>query len=444
VSRRAGAVAACGAVALASLVLPAGLGFDPWAWLLWGREALHLDLDTASGPSWKPLPVLLAVPLGLAGDLGPAAWLVFARAVGLLLVVATFRVAARLAGPLAGTVAVVLLVLSPDGEPRFLRLVAEAHTAPLVALLVLGAVTGHLHGRHGWAFGLGLAVALDRPEAWPFLGCYGLWLAWRRPDRRVVVGLALVAVPVLWFGGDWWGSGDPWHGAEVARVSESGPVARLVEALAVGGRAVALPAWIAAAAVVWLGWRRRDRLPVAFAVVVVGWSVLVVAMAAAFGYAALSRFFLPIIPLVCVLAGVAVVGAARAGRLGALAIAVALPFLVPRVLGLPAVAEEVVARGRLQRDLPAAIASAGGRRSALACGQVAVDGSSLLRSAVAWHLEAPFEEVVVFRRATRGATAFVVVGGPEDRLLAGGFAGAELVGRSRRWGVYRVGCSTEL
>ncbi len=33
--------------------------YDPWAWLIWGRELVHLDLDTGAGPSWKPLPALI-------------------------------------------------------------------------------------------------------------------------------------------------------------------------------------------------------------------------------------------------------------------------------------------------------------------------------------------------------------------------------------------------
>jgi hypothetical protein len=53
--------------AAASLLLPWSLAFDPQAWVVWGRDVLRLDLDTRSGPSWKPLPVLIATPLALAG-----------------------------------------------------------------------------------------------------------------------------------------------------------------------------------------------------------------------------------------------------------------------------------------------------------------------------------------------------------------------------------------
>src|SRR5437879_3310869 len=42
-------------LATCSLLLPSTPSYDPWAWLGWGREILHLGLHTAGGPSWKPL-----------------------------------------------------------------------------------------------------------------------------------------------------------------------------------------------------------------------------------------------------------------------------------------------------------------------------------------------------------------------------------------------------
>src|ERR671914_392193 len=71
--------AACLALASLSLVLPSEPSYDPWAWLVWGRELAHFELDTAGGPSWKPLPVALlalASPWGddvsVAGGVVPA------------------------------------------------------------------------------------------------------------------------------------------------------------------------------------------------------------------------------------------------------------------------------------------------------------------------------------------------------------------------------------
>src|SRR5687768_10663227 len=84
-------VLACVALATLALALPVTLAYDPWAWLVWGREVAHGDLDTLGGPSWKPLPVLVATALSALGDLGPAAWLVLARTGGLLALVGAYR-----------------------------------------------------------------------------------------------------------------------------------------------------------------------------------------------------------------------------------------------------------------------------------------------------------------------------------------------------------------
>ena len=51
-------IAACLIVAAISLVEPSSPTYDPWAWIMWGREIAHLDLVTEGGPSWKPLPIL--------------------------------------------------------------------------------------------------------------------------------------------------------------------------------------------------------------------------------------------------------------------------------------------------------------------------------------------------------------------------------------------------
>src|SRR5439155_14177262 len=59
-------------------------------------------------------------------------------------------------------------------------------------------------------------AALLRPESWPFVGAYALWLAWREPStRRLVAGLTL-AGGALWFGAELWGSGNALRAGERA------------------------------------------------------------------------------------------------------------------------------------------------------------------------------------------------------------------------------------
>ena len=441
-------VGVCAAISVVSLRLPATLAFDPWAWLVWGREIGQLDLDTTGGPSWKPLPVLVTTVLGAAGDLAPALWLVVARTAGLLALVVTYRLAARYAGHAAGVLAAGLLLLTPDGGPRFLRLVVEGHSAPVTATLCLWAVDRHLEGRHAQALVLATALSLERPEAWPFLVLYAVWVWRHEPARRPLVGLALAAVPVLWFGADWWGSGDFWHGADAAQVESSGLADRLALVWERTARVVVTPAWVAAAAALVTAWRRGERTLLALGAGAAAWLLLVGAMSVTLGYAALSRFLLPAAAALCVLAGVGLVrivsavprGAARFACVAAIA-AVSLPFVVTRVSSFGTVVDGVTSRAELERQLDLVVERAGGSEAVLACGRVVVRQSDVPRVAMAWKLDVPLDRVerrlgdqpgVVFVRARRAE---------DDRLAARPPDEVAQLGRTAEWAVYAIGCN---
>src|SRR5437588_12174616 len=47
--------------------------YDAWGFLVWGKQALHWNLDTNAAPSWKPLPFLFTLPYALTG--GAQLWL---------------------------------------------------------------------------------------------------------------------------------------------------------------------------------------------------------------------------------------------------------------------------------------------------------------------------------------------------------------------------------
>src|SRR3954466_12263936 len=92
------AALACLLVAIASLALPSGPTYDPYAWLIWGRDLAHLDLATSgTGTSWKPLPALIAAALAPSAKHAAHGWLVVARAGGMFAVFMAFRLAWRLA-----------------------------------------------------------------------------------------------------------------------------------------------------------------------------------------------------------------------------------------------------------------------------------------------------------------------------------------------------------
>jgi hypothetical protein len=391
--------AICVVVAVASLAIPVAIAYDPWAWLVWGREIARFQLDTVGGPSWKPLPVLATTLLAPFGDSAPTLWLVASRTGALLAIVGVYRLAARFAGAWAGVVAVGALVLAPDPGPRFTRLVLEGHSAPITAALAVWAIDRHLEGRHATALVLGTALALDRPEAWPFLALYAVWL-WRNERAlRPLTGALLALVPIIWFGGDWWGSGNPLHGADAARVIADDQH-RLVDGIRRVGEVVIAPAWIAAAIAVVDAWRRRDRVLLVLAAGAMTWFALVVGMSAVFGYAALSRFLLPGAAVVCVLAGVGVVrlfAALPAGsvRIAAVAafVVVSLPLVVLRADGLGREVADVEARHGNLQDLDAAIEKAGGPEAVVRSGRVSVDDFGVPRVAAAWILDVPLADV---------------------------------------------------
>src|SRR5579875_2233466 len=207
-----GLLAVAAAVTLTARTRPS---FDAYGWLDWGRMTLQGGLDTNAAPSWKPLPWLFTVVFGLLGR-GPELWLwmITATFVSLLGLAWAGALAWRLAGAptdlrrrrlLPGAVAAALAVLAllavHDEYPfGYLHYMLSAQSDPMIVAFALGALDCRLRDRPAAAFGLLVAAALGRPEAWPFLLAGGTWLWRARPRWRwaVIAGCALVAG--LWFG----------------------------------------------------------------------------------------------------------------------------------------------------------------------------------------------------------------------------------------------------
>jgi hypothetical protein len=324
-------VAIAGLAAL-SLLAPFAPLYDPWAWLVWGREVAGLDLDTGAGPSWKPLAVMITTPLALAGDAAPTLWLLVARAGWLAAVALAYRLAWRLMFPVrmatglatrfaprrvltgrrvAGVIAAVGVVLLFDPFTSWARQFAGGLSEPLLVALVLGAVDRELSARRGQALALGVAAALLRPEVWPLLGIYGVVLWRREPRLRGWLVAAAVGLPVLWLVPDLLGSGDALTGVERAREGTGAPLGEAIEAL---GRSFELPLaalWAGAAVTVVSAWRHHEREILVLAAGTAAW-IMVVAVLAAAGYAGLPRFAAPAAAVICVLGGVGITRALAA------------------------------------------------------------------------------------------------------------------------------------
>jgi hypothetical protein len=285
----------CVVVAAASLPVASALSYDAWGWLLWGRELIGpLPFTTMGYPSWKPLPGLVSVPLALLGDVAPWVWLLIVRSGAAAAVFLAYRLGRRAAGPWAGVLAAVTLLLLPG----WLFEAGIGESEPLLTALLLGALDRHLEKKDGTGLGLAFLAALLRPESWPLLAVSG-YVSWRRrPALRPWVGAALVAVPALWFGGDYVGSGSPFTGGHLARISKQGHLIQRggdFPPLVVLERALhLLPAVVLAGVPVALvaGLRRRDPLVPALCAAAVLWT-LEVAVMAGLGYPGIERFLFP-------------------------------------------------------------------------------------------------------------------------------------------------------
>jgi len=379
--------AAC-AVAALSLLLPWALAFDPWAWLVWGRAVGHLSLDTTTGPSWKPLPVVFTTVFAPFGaGVAPLLWSFVARLGGLLGLVGAFVLGDRLAGRWAGAAAACAVALSP----WWLYNTALGNSEGMLAAAVLWAVIAHLDSRPRWALACATAAALMRPEAWPFLGLYGLWL-WRRGDRRAVL-IAGALIPLLWFGPDVLGAGGALGASHNARGVPSPGSAKLadVPALAVLGDTatiLTLPALVfglLAAAV-------AGRLARWIALAAFAWVAVVAVMTVA-GYAGNPRYLVAAAALGAALAGAGAVRAATAIRLGAPVGAAVLLALVLVTTGgkLDDQLSELHARATANADFSGVIERAGGRDGLVACAKVR--SSIRSRSLIAWRLDLPMRDM---------------------------------------------------
>jgi hypothetical protein len=410
------AVGACAALAaLSAAVLPTVPSYDPWSWIVWGREVFdpHLSFVVSGGPSWKPLPFVFTTVWGLFGGAAPTLWVITARAGGLLGLVAAWRLAGRLVGggrpgPFAGLLAVIGVVLTQDWFYYWLRGTSEV----VLIGASLWAVDRLLDGHKTQAFLLGVAAGLIRPEWWPFIGLYALWLWFRVPEfkswrMRLLILAGLFSLPVLWFGPPWAGSGQPFlaatHAAEYNGHLGADPLRAVI------GRGIdlqVLPALIAAVLAVAIGWwRDRDRLLLTIGVAIAAWWVVVIGMTLD-GYPGLERFFLPAAALTCVLGGVGITRIALlAGEasgswrtavvagVAALLVAVSIPFTTTRVTEAraagPAATQAVSILGQLSR----AVAAVGGHKGVFPCKSSFAAVNHSVQTALAWKLHVTLERV---------------------------------------------------
>ena len=271
---------------------------------------------------------------------------------------------------------------------------ALGNSEGLLAAAVLWAIVAHLDGRYRVALVLAVAAALLRPEAWPFLALYALWLLRHGAERAWVLAVALAPVPLLWLGPDVLGAGGALGASDAARGAASpGSAAHAdVPGLQVPIDFVRLltpPVALAALGGAVVGGAVARRLGVA----ALAWVAIVAAMAQA-GYAGNPRYNVAAAAVCCALAGVgagrAFASVARRGTrpiAGALAVAVAAAALAFTTPTLADQAAELGVRSARRTDLGRLVAGAGGAAAVRACAPARTTQD--MKSMVAWRLAVP-------------------------------------------------------
>jgi hypothetical protein len=418
-------VLGCFVLAALSLTLPSVPTQDSWSWIVWGREVAHFDLNTNAGSSWKPLPVLFTTVYSIFGDVAaPKLWILTSRAGGLLAIMFAARIAKRFGGWPAAIAAGVFMA----GADWF-RFMGNGNIEPLSAGLALGAVDRHLDDHPHQAIALGALAALGRPELWPFVALYAGWMVFRKKRASLVIAAVLLAlVPVGWLGGDWWGSGDPFHGSKLAAgfrerqkqhreaallqdkkrhivVDRSTGVA--IEHTWRGARVLLIPpAFVFALIAIAFAIYRRERTPLMLGAGAFALFAVIGGMALA-GYGGSPRFLFPAAGFVAALGGIGVGELVRAAgarwrpaafiALAAI-VAIIVPFAIDRGNEFSARAHEVRLRAVYEDQLDQAVKLAGGRERVLSLGTPW--GNSTYAHQLAWLLHVHQDQIVGSARRT--------------------------------------------
>jgi hypothetical protein len=295
-------------------------GYDPYGWLVWGYQTLHLSLDLGGAPSWKPLPYLFTVPYALAGHRDELRlWMVTAVAVSLAGSIFAGRIAYRVtaasqaarrggepARPYAPIVAAVFAGVALLGLEDYMHYVLSVQSDPMIVTFCLAGIDMYLCGRYRWALVFGVLGSLGRPEVWPFLGVFMIWAWFKVPSMRWMLAGAVALIAFMWFGIPWITNGRPNIAGELALRSPrelhqnkiTGTIGRFTELQY-------LPVWIAAVATVAVAILHRNRLVLALAAAIVVWVVIEIAFAF-HGFPALPRYMFEPAAVAAVLAGIGV------------------------------------------------------------------------------------------------------------------------------------------
>ncbi len=383
-------------------------GYDPYGWLVWGNLTIHGKLDTNGAPSWKPLPFLFTVPYALIGHRAVWLWMITSVAVSLSGGVFAARIAYKLVDPpegwrWAGWIAGAFAAAALFGIDYYTHYIFSAQSDTMIVSLCLGAIDCHLYRRYKWAFALGILAALGRPETFPLIGLYSIWL-WRRfPSIRPLIAGGILLLPVMWFGIPGLTSKSFFTAGNIA---ENSPRAlqhnKLFGELGRFIRLTETQFYLLALLAVGLAVLRRDRTTLMIAGAAVLWVITEVAFVL-HGWPGVPRYLFEPGGVMCVLAGVAIgrilidvppllsriripvaVGAGAALLIVVAISASLVPAARTQIHTERADLKTQRARTKFVDRLPGLIARLGGSKRIFACGQPSAPIGD--QSLLAWDL----------------------------------------------------------
>jgi hypothetical protein len=381
---------AVGVVVFSALLIRATgtrLGYDPYGWLVWGYQTLHLSLDLGGAPSWKPFTWLFTVPYALFGHYSLWLWMTTSVATSLAGCIFAGRIAYRLtnadrehryAAIAAGVFAGVALLLIQD----YMHYVLSVQSDPMLVTVVLAAIDCHLSGHPRWAWALGVLAALGRPEVWPFVGVYAIWAWLAIPSMRWLILAGLAVIPVLWFGVPTVTNHRPNIAGQLALASPRELHGNKVTGTIDRFTALTyLPIQLAALlAFVW-GVIRRDRAVIILGLGAIAWVVVEIAFAL-HGWPGVPRYLFEPAGVLIALSGVAVgwllldaprIRPGLPAWIGVPVVALLVVSLIPGLLSRERTEHKDLlheqARTVAIGKLAATIKSLGGYRHVLACGR---------------------------------------------------------------------------
>ncbi len=456
---------------ISGIVWPTIPSYDPFSWVVWGHavSSSSIPFYVGSGPSWKPLPFFFTIIYGLFGGAAPWLWVVTARIGGIAGLLGAGRLCfmlCRRAGlpawaPWIATLAAIAGIVLSWSESLWTYYFFRGTSEVFLIGIWLWAVE-RLFTRHHWqAYILLTLEGWMRPEAWPFLFVYGVYLFWKHPSMRIWVVLGLISEPVAWFVPPWISTGQPFlaatHASEyngqlgahpLVTVIERGESLQSLPSLGLAVLAALIGIWKGRALLSALGrlWRRPSDLltrlstdssevplVLSLAVLSLAWWVVVI-VETEDHYPGLQRFYLPAAAMICVLSGYGLVqiatwlgallaplvGDASARRtvtsLAGLLVAAIIcvgswHWLSPR--WTEADEQEPLAAAANARiyELGRSIQAVGGVKKILPCASSVVTINHSLQTAMAWELGTDLQKVQTFM--TKPGLAWV---GPPDSI----------------------------